>query len=159
VFFRTTAPADRDARARYERAQTPWQTDQLNEAFIGKARERRSPLGDPVPFSAYLIGQLANPTGYQTQFNLDADRAYAYLTWDWIRGDETDTTDLGFEYHTPLVEPQRYDGAHTKWTPQPALRLTYVDPPGSAVPGKGTHGGTTHGHGDHDDHGEGGDLR
>ena len=48
---------------------------------------RFSPLGDPVPFSAYLIAQLANDTGYSTQFNLDTDRAYAYLTWDWIRGD------------------------------------------------------------------------
>ena len=155
VFFRTTAPPDREARYRYERAQTPWQTDQLNEAFIGKARVRQSPLGDPVPFSAYLIGQLANPTGYSTQFNLDADRAYAYLTWDWIRGEETDTTDLGIPYRTPLVEPQLYDGAHTKWRPQPALKLHYVDPPGSGVPVPGTHDGpSTHGPGTHGNQGD-----
>ena len=64
-----------------------------------------SPLGDPVPFSAYLIGQLSNPTGYSTQFNLDADRAYAYLTWDWIRGDQPRITDLGFRYDKPEVPP------------------------------------------------------
>ena len=53
--------------------------------LVGKARDRVSPLGDPVPFSAYLIGRLVNDTNYETQFNLDADRAYGYLTWDWIR--------------------------------------------------------------------------
>jgi hypothetical protein len=82
VFFRTDAGLDAEARFFYEHAQTPWQTDQANEELIGKARRRRSPLGDPVPFSAYLIGRLVNATEYATQFNLDADRAYAYLTWD-----------------------------------------------------------------------------
>jgi hypothetical protein len=126
VFFRTGAGFDAQGRARYETAQTPWQTDQVNEDLIGKGRRlSSSPLGDPVPFSAYLIGQLVNPTGYATQFNLDADRAYAYLTWDWIRGDQTGTTDIGFPYDLPAVPPWKAAG----WNPNDPMQLQYVDPP------------------------------
>ena len=131
VFFRTNAPVDAAGRYSYENAQTPWQTDELNEQFIGKARARVSPLGDPVPFSAYLIGRLVNPTGYATQFNLDADRAYAYLTWDWIRGNEVDKTDLGFQYQLPVAAPWR-DTARWKRGAEP-MQLHYVDPPPEIV--------------------------
>lgn len=127
VFFRTNAAVDAAGRYNYENAQTPWQTDELNEQYIGKARARVSPLGDPVPFSAYLIGRLVNPTGYATQFNLDADRAYAYLTWDWIRGDDVDRTDLGFPYQLPVAAPWR-DTARWKQGAEP-MQLHYVDPP------------------------------
>jgi hypothetical protein len=127
VFFRTNASVDVAGRYNYENAQTPWQTDQLNEQYIGKARARVSPLGDPVPFSAYLIGRLVNPTGYATQFNLDADRAYAYLTWDWIRGNDVDKTDLGFPYQLPVAAPWR-DTARWKQGAEP-MQLHYVDPP------------------------------
>ncbi len=125
VFFRTDAGHDAAGRAEYESAQTPWRTDQLNEQFIGKARARISPLGDPVPFSAYLIGRLVNPTGYATQFNLDADRAYAYLTWDWIRGDQIGKTSMGLPYDLPVVPPWKAPG----WSPNNAMQLQYVDPP------------------------------
>jgi hypothetical protein len=125
VFFRTDAGHSDDGRYEYETAQTPWQTDQLNEQFIGKGRIRLSPLGDPVPFSAYLVGRLANPTDYETQFNLDADRAYAYLTWDWIRGDQVGKTDMGFPYDLPLVPPWKAEG----WNPNDPMQLHYVDPP------------------------------
>jgi hypothetical protein len=131
VFFRTNAPVDAAGRYSYENAQTPWQTDELNEQFIGKARARVSPLGDPVPFSAYLIGRLVNPTGYPTQFNLDADRAYAYLTWDWIRGNEVDKTDLGFQYQLPVAAPWR-DTGRWKRGAEP-MQLHYVDPPPEIV--------------------------
>jgi hypothetical protein len=127
VFFRTDAGVDAQGRARYEAAQTPWQTDLVNEELIGKARRRLSPLGDPVPFSAYLIGRLANPTGYATQFNLDSDRAYAYLTWDWIRGAEDGTAGMGIHYPKPKVAPQGdKDGWDLGVSP---MQLHYVDPP------------------------------
>lgn len=129
VFFRTNGGHDAQRRAAYERAQTPWQTDRLNEALL-KSRGR-SPLGDPVPFSAYLIGRLANPTGYSTQFNLDADRAYAYLTWDWIRGDQRGTTELGVHYDKPVVAPWNDRNAWDQGvTP---MRLHYVDPPDPVI--------------------------
>ena len=132
VFFRTNAGHDAEARARYEQAQTPWQTDLINEEMIGKARRRLSPLGDPVPFSAYLVGQLANPTAYETQFNLDSDRAYAYLTWDWIRGDGEASTPMGFKYQTPKAPPQGDDGSGggPGWGgPGVPMQLHYVDQP------------------------------
>lgn len=127
VFFRTDAPVEHEGRAQYESARTPWQTDLLNEQYIGKARQRLSPLGDPVPFSAYLIGRIVNPTEYATQFNLDADRAYAYLTWDWNRGDEIGKTDMGFQYQLPLAAPW-LDRDRWKRGAEP-MQLHYVDPP------------------------------
>jgi hypothetical protein len=135
VFFRTGAGHDATQRFAYEHAQTPWQTDRINEAALAKSRGR-SPLGDPVPFSAYLIGQLANPTGYATQFNLDADRAYAYLTWDWIRGDAKGKTDLGVVYDKPQVAP--WLAPHHEWDHGASpMRLHYVDPPPPVVRGRG----------------------
>jgi hypothetical protein len=127
VFFRTTAGFNADGRYQYETSQSPWQTDELNEAFIGKARLARSPLGDPVPFSAYLIGRLVNDTGYETQFNLDADRAYGYLTWDWIRRDDKPPqgrTPMNFPYQLPVIPPWKADG----WNPNTPMQLDYVDP-------------------------------
>jgi hypothetical protein len=129
VFFRTGAGFSAEGRYRYETAQTPWQTDQANEDLIGaKQHLRNSPLGDPVPFSAYLIGRLVNPTGYATQFNLDADRGYAYLTWDWIRRDDAKpggTTDMGFPYQLPVVPPWNT----RDWNQNTPVQLHYVDPP------------------------------
>lgn len=133
VFFRTDEAVNEDGRTAYESAQTPWQTDRINEALIGKARKRTSPLGDPVPFSAYLIGRLANPTGYTTQFNLDADRAYAYLTWDWIRGEQIGTAGMNIKYSKPEVPPQGDEDWDQGNTP---LQLKYVDAPQPQNPGE-----------------------
>lgn len=131
VFFRTNAPVDTRARAEYERAQTPAQTDQLNEGHLAQARRRLSPLGDPVPFSAYLIGRLVQDTNYETQFNLDSDRAYAYLAWDWIRGDVIDKAGMGFVYRRPIVAPE----GDAKWDlGNKPMQLEYVDPTPVATP-------------------------
>jgi hypothetical protein len=127
VFFRLDAPVDAQARLAYERAQTPWETDLLNTAHIADpASLKFSPLGDPIPFSAHLIGQLVNDTGYSTQFNLDSDRAFAYLTWDWIRGDETKTGILGQSYALPVEPPE---GAGNWQRGLKPLQLKYVDAP------------------------------
>jgi hypothetical protein len=158
VFFRTDAGVDAEGRGEYESSQSPWQTDLLNERFIGKVREMKSPLGDPVPFSAYLIGRLVNPTDYQTQFNLDADRAFAYLTWDWIRGEQIGTAGMGIKYQRPVVPPENDDGTfHESGEPDfsawdngvSAMQLKYVDPPPPPViillrPGEGDDAAATH---------------
>jgi hypothetical protein len=144
VFFRLDAPVDVEARAAYEQAQTPWQTDMLNELHLSQRALKYSPLGDPIPFSAHLIGQLVNDTGYSTQFNLDSDRAFAYLTWDWIRNDPTPDK-LGIspafpnlKYATPVEPPEAApdkvaDGAPAGargWAQgNNALLLEYKDPP------------------------------
>lgn len=126
VFFRLDAPVDQNVRQQYEQAQAPWDTDALNSRFfIVDDRLRFSPIGDPVPFSTYLIGQLLHNPDYATQFNLDSDRAFAYLTWDWIRQQKTGTTDLGFTYPLPAVPPE---GA-ANWTPSAKLQLHYVTAP------------------------------
>jgi len=135
VFFRLGAPVDSAVRSAYEQAQTPAMTDRLNETHLTNERSL-SPLGNPIPFSAHLIGQLVNNTGYSTQFNLDSDRAFAYLTWDWNRKDPeernaTATTDLGFVYLKPEVPPQGADGWDLGRTP---LQLKYVDPPDALPP-------------------------
>lgn len=124
VFFRLWGAPDPAVRSDYENSQNPARTDELNAEHLQTGRLPRSPLGDPVPFSAYLIGQLANPTGYKAQFNLDSDRAYAYLTWDWVRGDGNATTETNLPYKLPNVPPQNADG----WTTGgDLLQLEYVD--------------------------------
>lgn len=133
VFFRLGAPVDPATRAAYETAQTPWETDQLNVQHLGTRKEFQvSPLGDPIPFSAHLIGQLVNDTGYSTQFNLDSDRAFAYLTWDWIRKEPThdnlgnSPAFPGLKYAVPQEPPQAADGWQQGANP---LLLKYKDPP------------------------------
>ena len=128
VFFRTSAPVNEKLRSAYEQCQTPLETDLLNLAVIGRERLGASPIGDCIPFSCHLIGQLANDTGYSTQWNLDSDRAFAYLTWDWIR--DVENTDraggsLNLPFHPPVVPPQGRDG----WKPSNPVLLTYKDPP------------------------------
>ena len=111
VLFRLGAPVDPEVRLAYEQSPTPWRTDQLNERHISDPRTLAfSPLGDPVPFSVHLIGQLVNNTGYSTQFNLDSDRAFAYLTWDWLRdkGQTQDGGILGLQFVSPNVPPEGY---------------------------------------------------
>jgi hypothetical protein len=133
VFFRTGTPVDAQGRARYEQAQSPAETDQINHELIDRGAGT-SPLGDPVPFSAYLIGRLANHTGYATQFNLDSDRAYAYLTWDWIRGKEQGKAGTGFPYPKPVVAPA---GTPDWALGQLPLQLQYVDRPPKPNPPDG----------------------
>ena len=131
VFFRTGAPVNEEVRSQYEQTQTPWETDALNMRFLNQRELMFSPLGDPIPFSAHLIGQLVNDTGYSTQFNLDSDRAFAYLTWDWIRNDPkaeggTATGILGLTYQTPKIPPEGASGWAKGTDP---LELQYKDPP------------------------------
>jgi hypothetical protein len=43
-------------------------------------------LGAPIDFTGYVVGRLTrdNP-GAIPNFNLDSDRGYGYLCWDWVR--------------------------------------------------------------------------
>ena len=147
VFFRTNAPVDPQIRSLYEQAQTPWDTDVLNRSLLLGREMQVSPLGDPIPFSAHLISQLANDTGYSTQFNLDSDRAFAYLTWDWVRNDINapggkGTGILGLTYATPVEPPEGDPGgdplnphANPAWAlGNRSLLLKYKDPPNAPKP-------------------------
>jgi hypothetical protein len=93
----TTRPISNTARTLYEGAGCPQDTELVSLAFVlhngrgaiaARGFDGNNPLGDPVVFSSYLIGQIANNPGYIANFNLDADRGYGYLCWDWIRRTE-----------------------------------------------------------------------
>jgi hypothetical protein len=87
----TGAPVSNPARKLYEDASCPDETDSYSKAFVlhqsdGNYGENEydgtNPLGDPVVFSSYMIGQIANNPNFLSNFNLDADRGYGYLCWD-----------------------------------------------------------------------------
>ncbi len=130
VFFSTADVGDPSQRAQYEEAVAPQDTENLNWRYLQSPAQDVSPLGGLVPFSAYLIDRVANDPDYAVGFNLDSDRAYGYLTWDWHRyndpGDQnhTDHEDLGFPFREPVTWPQFAKG----WTgPDAELQLDYID--------------------------------
>lgn len=112
VFFRTdrhVAPGERRA---YEVAPTPAFTDAINEQLIGRdGATDHSPLGDAIPFAAYLVGRVLDTAeGAVPDFNLDADRGYGYRAWDWIRGTAQGENPRHQAYAKPLVESEGSDG-------------------------------------------------
>jgi hypothetical protein len=82
------------ARRRFEAARTPDETEAVSAELLTMAGQH---LGDPVDYGMYLVGQLTgswqSATGYLAHdwqhplpdFNLDADRGYAYQCWDYLR--------------------------------------------------------------------------
>jgi hypothetical protein len=103
-------PGSDDARHQYEEAPTPAATDKLNES---KLNEKWN-LGDSLNYSLYVIGQLTregvDPLAIAS-FNLDADRGYAYKTWDWDRHDKyiaKYNNDSHFSYPVPCTPPEQF---------------------------------------------------
>lgn len=137
VFFRTDTPVNTSVRNAYEQSPSPAETDRLNIANIHPDKTTSSPLGDPIPFTAYLIGRILNDRSYSTQFNLDSDRAFGYLTWDWARRtDAISQEDLEFPFLPPQVWPQMAVGwlANPPTSNNAGMRLLYVDKPHAPVP-------------------------
>jgi hypothetical protein len=130
-------PGNPRQRPAYENAYSPVITDSLNHEFILFARNHVSPLGDPIPFSAYLIGRILSDEGYPVDFNLDADRGFGYRCWDWNRSEAyTAKNARGQTYAQPDVAPEgaTKDGNATAWPGVPAppgqqrpVRLHYVE--------------------------------
>lgn len=122
VLFGMGGPADNQKRLDYEGAGCTEETDRINEAAIGhqpftagypfpntKDRPRVSgtnPLGDPIVFSSYLMGQIAGNPRFRSNFNLDADRGFGYLCWDWHRTDAIAQNKRGQDYHKPETPPE-----------------------------------------------------
>lgn len=127
----SASPVSNQARVLYELSQCPEATDQYSNAFVlhqgnGSLGEANyggtNPLGDPVIFSTYLIGQIANNPKFLSNFNLDADRGYGYLCWDWTRtnpvpGDTSHQDGMLHGYPPPAVDPE---GADNWKRPDPA---------------------------------------
>ena len=122
VLFQTDGPADNRMRFDYERSNCPDQTDRYSEAFMRRTPftegyavppgtppaevDGTNPLGDPIVFSSYLIGQIAGNPRFRSNFNLDADRGFAYLCWDWIRGGGPAANLRGQPYSKPMTPPE-----------------------------------------------------
>ncbi len=149
-------PASNPLRNAYEASGCPDETDTLNSRVVGHDPLTHgypggrsldhglgtNPLGDPVVFSTYLMGQIANNKNYATSFNLDADRGFGYLCWDWERGADVAENARGQSYPAPVVWPEGADTdpqGNPRWVPPaptsvgqvpapqyaPALRLRY----------------------------------
>ncbi|KAJ6263845.1 hypothetical protein Dda_2417 [Drechslerella dactyloides] len=132
-FLATNKIASNTARVLFENAGCPHDTDVYAKAFVthtysgdkdfGQGKfEGTNPLGDPIVFSSYLIGQIANNPRFLSNFNLDADRGYGYLCWDWQRGpkpkDQSAPTDgRGNEFFPPLTWPEGSEEFKWPWPP------------------------------------------
>jgi hypothetical protein len=74
------APGSAAARRDFEGARTPAETDQIADRHLRKNEH----LGDVVEYGVYMVGRLAGSAPVP-DFNLDADRGYGYLAWEWDR--------------------------------------------------------------------------
>jgi hypothetical protein len=102
-------PGDNAARKQFEAAKNEAETIALSQSLLNAGTH----LGDPVDYSSYLIASLTRDHAGDAQhpianFNLDSDRGYGYLCWDWLRS----KTVMG--------------------VPSPYFRGASYDPPGDA---------------------------
>jgi hypothetical protein len=83
------SPGDNDARINFESCASEGATILLAQTAIANNQH----LGNPVDYSAYLMARLTrddagDATHLIRNFNLDSDRGYGYLCWDWLRSPE-----------------------------------------------------------------------
>jgi hypothetical protein len=97
------APGDLTARTTFESAKS-----EADTILAGSQLLPGKHLGDPVDYSAYVIANLTRTsTMPAANFNLDADRGYGYLCWDWVRSkDATETATPSAFAGKP--DPRRY---------------------------------------------------
>lgn len=108
---------DAGARASLEAATTPAETFSELTGLLAQDKH----LGGPVDYSTYLVGCMLRDRGRGEfgvpDFNLDADRGYAWKTWDWdrhaadraewtCRPDLSPTPQADFTYRQPCTVPQ-----------------------------------------------------
>jgi hypothetical protein len=138
-------PGDQEIRTKYESSPEPKKTDDISFQMANKTVN----LGDPVNFSAYLIWQLTreklpdNDKTKITDWNLDADRGYAYKCWDWNRHNNKHILrDLeGNPYREPCTPPPQTENKKLKLgqscaplppkahDPDVPLAIHYIDEP------------------------------
>lgn len=141
-------PGSNAARASYEAAHSPAETEAVSAALIPTAGQH---LGDPIDYGAYLMGKLSGnwlpvssgtPATYVghddnnplPDFNLDADRGYGHLCWDYVRhgssvpGSPNVPADM-FEPDQWRCAPSEFFGAFTD-----ATRMTVRNMYGYAEP-------------------------
>lgn len=109
---------DATARTDLEKASTPEETEKALDVHLPGDRH----LGGPVDYGVYLVGRLASEVGQAEfgvpDFNLDADRGYAWHCWDWDRGKATCIPDINpvgaedYAYPQPCTSPQQFHADH-----------------------------------------------
>lgn len=88
-------PGSDSARKQFEAAQSEAETIKLAISLLRKGLH----LGDPMDYSAYVIASLTRndlDLAGLANFNLDSDRGYAYLCWDWLRDEARQSKPSGF---------------------------------------------------------------
>jgi hypothetical protein len=89
-------PGTPSARQQFEAAPDEATTNKLAVSLL----RRNEHLGDPVDYAAYVIASLTRDgldPSKVANFNLDSDRGYAYLCWDWLRDPERRSMPSGFK--------------------------------------------------------------
>jgi hypothetical protein len=79
-----SSPGNKTARDDFESATSEGRTLEFAQQHLPKGRH----LGDPVDYTAYVVAKLTRnklDLDKIPNFNLDADRGYGYLCWDWTR--------------------------------------------------------------------------
>ena len=106
------------ARADLEKASSPAETEAVLDAHLSADEH----LGGPVDYGVYLVGRMADEVGQGEfgvpDFNLDADRGYAWHCWDWDRGAAVCVPDItpafgeDYSYRQPCTSPQLFHADH-----------------------------------------------
>jgi hypothetical protein len=79
-----SSPGSAVARQQFEEALNEGMTIDAETGLLPTGKH----LGDPLDYAAYLVATLTRDgldLSKIANFNLDADRGYGYLTWDWVR--------------------------------------------------------------------------
>ena len=137
VLVQDNVPVNEQLIQEYTAAATPFDTDTISFNKISPGHH----MGDPVNFSSFLMWQLARQdvSGAVADWNLDADRGYAYKCWDWNRHSKNLGADNvlrdaeGHPYMAPCTPPpQSEDRVHD---PNVPLKIHYLDQsdPGCSV--------------------------
>ncbi|MGW2638581.1 zinc dependent phospholipase C family protein [Streptomyces sp. NPDC001348] len=137
-------PGSAAARGSFESAKSEKETLRHQQTHLPK----NETLGGPIDFTGYVVAKLTrdNP-GVIPNFNLDSDRGYAYLCWDWVRQHDataapkayqnsTDRPRSTHQYHPPVAAGYGWDSddvisgsapsEHNPKTPTP-VRIRYID--------------------------------
>jgi hypothetical protein len=89
------SPGTANARNQFENAQNEGQTISIAATLLPAGEH----LGDPKDFTTYLVARLTRDNldpATITNFSLDADRGYGYLSWDWLRYQDRTSTPSAF---------------------------------------------------------------
>jgi hypothetical protein len=104
-------PGNSAARQALENAQNPNDTEQACHTHLPADRH----LGDSVDYTVYLMGKLAGGQPV-SDFNLDSDRGYGHLCWEWDRRPNTPQTpgssaplnNPKYRFNEPCTIPEGY---------------------------------------------------